>query len=415
MPDDNSTPQPTSTPATGGESASSGADASGGFTEPVEVSGASWAAAHFAAMAKSGGKSANGAPDDRTTIESSVADSSDSGKPSGKTGQTSEEGSDDLPDSTADQSGEVELTPEAAVALVSKLKAAAKDGNFEALLGELGINPDGLKVPSSRFAELRKQQKSIKEQAARDRAQIEGERTQIRTEVARFIEEHKPFAEARDHFKRGDLVRAMEAAFGLPFDKLQERALEQKLAASPEGVMAMTRLEQMEREKALEKQRLDEQKRVERDIAEVSKYCQDLAAELKSAAIDPIVRKAAERPDFPGAVYRAQRHAYQTEGALLTSEEAAKRVLEVVRKAHADWASVFGTVRTDSANSDQTATQSENTDRAGIAPESQQGRRNGVRQKAPPAPPVPKSDAESLAFWRKQMETSLAKDRAARK
>lgn len=264
---------------------------------------------------------------------------------------------------------------------VEDLKKLAADGEWEKLAKALGIDPAGQKLPSNRFAEFRKHQAKERAKLENQRQAIEKRAAEVDQRVSAVIAEYDGFAKAKKAWSEGDVVGAIEAAFGENFDELSEKAVKQKLSQDPEVLKLKRKLELKEKAEQEAQQRAAEEAKRQRQAQEEQKYLTELGNELKTSD-DPIVAKLAEKPNFALQVYRAQLHIHKTEGAYLTSEEAAQRVIEVLRKDVEGLAPLFmpATGGASTANTAEAGTAPQNTAQAGKSPENQRKAPKGVPQ-----------------------------------
>lgn len=138
------------TPAEPKRVAVPGAITSNGFSPPEESRATSFLVKARAEMAaKAAEEAAKAQPDD-----SEAADASDGAS------------EDDVASPDDAGSGQVEKKDGAPSPKVDDLKKLAAEGEWEKLARELGVDPNGQKLPSNRFAEFRKHQ-------AKERAKLE--------------------------------------------------------------------------------------------------------------------------------------------------------------------------------------------------------------------------------------------------
>jgi len=242
---------------------------------------------------------------------------------------------------------------------VDELRELAKTGKFEDLIAKLGIDPKGIKVPASRFAEFRIAQQRERQKIAQQSEALRAREADVQAKIADIKKQFEPLFNARQAYESGDVRGALQTAFGDDFDAIVRRAIEQQAGKDPELIALKRREEQREKEaqkRAHEEQtRAAEAARVKAETAYVERLGGELATDT-----DPLVAKAAKKPDFVRAVYQAQLIRYNGgKGVELTPTEAAQEVLKTIRDAHLSWSEVFGPAGGDSA---------ESTDRGGKSP-----------------------------------------------
>jgi hypothetical protein len=300
---------------------------------------------------------------------------------------------------------------------VNKLAALAKEGKFVELIRELGVDPDGTKVPSDRFAELRKATKREHDKIAGERAAFEATKAEVRQHTEQLVREFGPLVKARAALQEGDLVGALELFAGEDFDKLSEKALRQKLASDPETIKLKRKLEAREKAdedaKKVETQRAAEQRAQQIEAQNLTRVHQAL-----TGSQDPVVQAFADHKDFPNQVMRAWHHFHKTEGLDLTADEAAHKVIDVLRQANADVTrrlTASGGASTESSG--QPATQAENTSRAGISPENQRRRGSVPQVRAAVTLEKPESEMSSeelLEKYKRKLARETTQERLAR-
>jgi hypothetical protein len=271
---------------------------------------------------------------------------------------------------------------------VKELQKLAKDGKYKEVLEALGIEVEGTKIPSDRFAKFRRMQKVEKEKLEARAKQVTQKEQAVNQQVAAVLRDYEGFSKAKRAWDDGDVVGAIEAAFGETLDAISDKALKQKLSSDPEVHKLRRRLETKEQE---EKKAQEEAQRVaaQREQAkQEAAYIENLAESLQTIG-DPTIAKASKKPDFVRAVFNAQMHAFHTEGVELLPDEAAERVIKTLRDAHLSWSEVFGSSSASAENTDETGKQSLHTSQAGRSPESVRKQPKGVplaRAKVTPAP-----------------------------
>jgi hypothetical protein len=92
---------------------------------------------------------------------------------------------------------------------VEALYALAKEGKFDELLKALEIDPKGLEVPSSRYAEFRRLQKSEREKTEKHRQSVLSYEAQVKGKVDAVLRDFAPFVKAKEAWDAGDVVGAI--------------------------------------------------------------------------------------------------------------------------------------------------------------------------------------------------------------
>jgi hypothetical protein len=296
---------------------------------------------------------------------------------------------------------------------VASLVALAKDGKFAEVLKALGVDADGAKVPSDRFAQLRKMQKANQAKLDARAQQLSQREQQLQAHVQQVLADFEPLSKARQALQDGDIVGALELFAGEDLDKLSEKAMRQKLATNPEEIKLRRKLEQHERE---ELQRRDQEMRARQEAAQqqaVQRYLSDVK-EAFLADSNPIYRLLAEEePDFPRAVYAIQVRVSNEEHREITAEEAARLLVDQTMPKVRIWAKLFQSTGDENAeHSGQPTRQAANTARTGKSPATRS--RNGAapeRAQSAGKPLEQYSEDELLAHFKRQLARDAATER----
>lgn len=270
---------------------------------------------------------------------------------------------------------------------VKSLQTLAKDGKYKEVLEALGIEVDGTKLPSDRFAKFRKLQKEEKAKLETRAAQIADKEAKVNQQIQTVLKDYEGLAKAKRAWDEGDIVGAIEAAFGEDLESISDRALKQKLAADPELHKLKRKLEAKEKAEQ-EAQQAAQQAAARRVQAQQEAAYIETLSQTLQATDDPLIAKASKKPDFVRAVFNAQMHTYKTEGLELSADEAAAEVMKTIREAHLSWSEVFGpSTSVSSASTDETGKQSLITSQVGKSPEKQRAPKGVSQVRAAAATP----------------------------
>jgi hypothetical protein len=299
---------------------------------------------------------------------------------------------------------------------VETLQSLAKEGKFAEVLEALGVEVDGTKIPADRFAKFRRMQKAEKAKLDQRAAQITAKEAQVQQQINAVLKDFDGFAKAKKAWDDGDIVGAIEAAFGEPLESISDKALKQKLSSDPELHKLRRKLEAKEKAEKEAQERYQQQRAQQAQQAEVTKYVADLTEALK-ASDDAEIAKAATHKDFARFVYNAQLHAYHTKGVELSQEEAAEQVLETIRADYQAWSDLLnGSGSQNSVDSRPLARQAEITTQAGKSPEKPRKGPKGVslvRATATPVKaPAEMTSEELLAYYKKELARVAREEQA---
>lgn len=422
-------PSPSGGASSGGDSSefsggASGAAAGGGFTEPIDLGTREWSRQHFAKLyagdepATDTQTDKGGSGKDKAKGAAAKVQSGPTETPSAKSAKLPPATIDSEPDADAAQRAEAQAVAEELAdggeVSIAKLEKLARDGKFEEILKHLKVDPNGIRIPSSRFAEFRVKERELRRREDQVKVDHIARDREFSNRLDAVQKTYGKFAEAQKLIDSGDVLGGIEAAFG-SFDAISEAALKQKLAIDPEVEKLKHRERQRERAEREQAEQRQREAAAQSETAEVNRYLGQVKAELGTSD-NAIVQACCDDPEFVSAVYRAQKHEYQTTKKLIDIHEAAEKVLDVVKQAHAKWATRFGSARADNPeSSDQAAIEPENTGGRGTEPGNGRNVRNRtVRQRAPVEAPAAVSDDDSLARWKRQMQAAVEKDRASR-
>jgi hypothetical protein len=319
-------------------------------------------------------------------------------------------------DDASDDDGEEEATapdkpapkPETVKAPdVKALQALAKDGKYKEVLEALGIEVDGTKIPAARFAEFRKMQEKERGKLERRASEVTAKEQAVNQQIQTVLKDYEGFSKAKRAWDEGDVVGAIEAAFGESLDSISDKAMKQKLSSDPEVHRLKRKLELKERqEKELSDRQALEQQAQQR-TAQETKYIESLQTALEESA-DPVIVKACKRKDFKQAVFNAQLHAYRTEGVEITPDEAAERVIETIKEAHLSWSEVFGTTSGAPAeNTVATGKASPITAPAGRSPEKPRAPKTVSQVKARATPDQSLDDLDDETRWKRLRDRAV--------
>lgn len=290
---------------------------------------------------------------------------------------------------------------------VDALKKLAKDGEYEKVLHALGVEPDGTKIPSSRFARFRKLQSKGKAELAAERAKIEARAREVSESVARVQADYAGFAKAKQAFDDGDIVGAIEAAFGEQLDVITDKAVKQKLATDPELVKLKRKLEAKEKAEQEAQRKAQEEAQRASSAAQRTQHIELVRGALKESS-DELLGKLAAHKNFAEQVYSTMLSAYEKDGTELEPDEAAQKVLKVLRSEFEEWAPFLATSGAQSTEVTAGAGKTpSNTDRTGKVPE-KQGRKGVSLTRATAAPAPQRTDLTDEEEW------ALLRDRAIR-
>jgi hypothetical protein len=293
---------------------------------------------------------------------------------------------------------------------VDKLKKLATDGQFEDVLRALGLDPAGIKVPSSRFAEFRQWEKQEKAKIHQASQRVLSEQAEVRSLAQQTVKQFEPFVSAKAAWDKGDVETAIKQAFGADIENFSELAVKQKLGQDPEVTQLKRWKEQQE---AREAERIESEKKSQAEQftqRQRNEYCAALKVELKQA--EPVVAAAVETfDDFPTRVMQLQLEHYEKTGEEMPAEEAGAKLLETVRSNVERWNKVFGVVAPKPLSSDAAATQPLDTARAGTSPAFTA--KKSSKKQAQPAPALPDSELsedEKRAVWKKRIKQAAIED-----
>lgn len=299
------------------------------------------------------------------------------------------------------------------------LQKLAKEGKFAEVLEALGVDIDGAQIPSDRFAKFRKMEKASKAKLEARATQIAQKEQEVAGRINAVLKDYEGFAKAREAWDSGDVVAAIEAAFGESLDAISEKALKQKLSADPELAKLKRKLEVKEKAEQEANQRIQQEQAQKAKATQEAQYIESLKSELSSSD-NPTISRAASHKDFATYVYKAQLHAWKTEGVELSSDQAASKVLKLIRSDYEAWSNLLndGTgSRTNTANTSEPGTSAQNTDRAGKSLE-QPRKPKGVSQQRATAPLAKSTDDmsedELLTYYKKEMTRAATEERMAR-
>jgi hypothetical protein len=287
---------------------------------------------------------------------------------------------------------------------VRNLQKLAKNGQYKEVLEALGIEVDGTKVPSDRFAKFRRMQKAEKDKLeARDK-QVTARESAVQQKIQAVLKDYDGLSKAKRAWDDGDVVGAIEAAFGESLENISDRAMKQKLASDPELFKLKHKLEAKEQAEKQAQEAAQKAAAQREQAQQEARYIDTLQAALEESD-DRIIAKASKRPDFKRTVFNAQMHAYRTEGVELSPDEAASRVMQTIREAHLSWSEVFGPSGSVSTVSTvEAGTSPLITNRAGKSPEKPRSPKGVSPVRAAATPEKPASDLseeELLAKYKK--------------
>lgn len=302
-----------------------------------------------------------------------------------------------------------------------KLKALAKDGKYkdilEAVLKPLGIDIDGTKVPASRFAEFRKMQKAEKAKLAARENQIAQYENQAKERVDAVIKEYEGLAKARKAWADGDVIGALEAAFGEDVDSISDKAIKQKLAQDPELAKLKRKLELKEKQEAEEAEKLRLEREKQAHAKAEAQYIGQLREALKESE-DATISKLSAYKDFADQVYRCQLHFYRTENRELTPDQAAQKVLQVIRSSYEEITPYLVTGGTQTTvTTDGAGKEPQSTIQAGRSPGTQRTPKGVPQARAASTPAkstADMSEAELWAHYRDKLRREAAQERLAK-
>jgi hypothetical protein len=303
------------------------------------------------------------------------------------------------------------IVPEAKSLDSAKVKQLILDGDFDQLMKLVEVNPEGLKVPSSRYAEFRRWEKTEKAKLATVQGQAQTalraahEKEREVQELARkAVKDVEGLYEARRAWEAGD-IDGMLKAFGTSLEEFTEHATKQRLGQDPR----VTALERKLIEKEKAEQQLQEQRKKELEEQTTrqqrAQYCGLLRDELKTSDDPAIVAAVSELQDFSERVMALQLDRYNRTGEELTSFDAASELLSGFRQQHERMTKILGVVASQPQSSDADAITPLNTDLAGKAPATSN------RSKAPKPPP---RDERKLTWEERKAKLAADLERARR-
>ena len=325
--------------------------------------------------------------------------------------ETTEDTSEVKPEAKTEPKTTTESKPVAPLPDVKNLQTLAKDGKYKEVLEALGIEVDGAKIPSDRFAKFRKLQKEERGKLEARATAIAEKEAKVNQQITTVLKDYEGLAKAKRAWDDGDVVGAIEAAFGEDLESISDRALKQKLASDPELHKLKRKLEAKEKAEQEQAEQARQQQAQRVKSQQELQYLQTLGTELQ-AAEDSTIAKAAKIPSFVRSVMNAQLHVYRTQGVELSADDAAADVLKTIRDAHLSWSEVFGPSGSASTeNTVATGKQSLITDRTGKSSEKPKTRGvSQVRATASPAVPDSALSSEDLLAKYKKKLTQAARE-----
>jgi hypothetical protein len=302
-------------------------------------------------------------------------------------------------------------------ASISELQALAKEGKFDEVVRKLGLDPDGMKVPSSRYAEFRKFEIREKAKLAQAAEVITREKAEVQALAKQTVAQVEPLIQAKKAWDDGNIEHALKLAFGADLEKFSEAAMKQKLGEDPR----VTRLErELEQRRKADEETAETRRKAEAEQVEAGRkreYLAALTVELKQGSEgpegrvpNPIIVAACEVfNDFPEQVMRLQLETYNQTREELTPEEAAGTLLERIRPWLDRWQKVLGAGSQNSETSVEAATEPPDTIQAGKSPVKPPQKGPKV-QPAPPKPVETMSESERMAHYTKLMQAAARED-----
>lgn len=267
------------------------------------------------------------------------------------------------------------------------LRSLAKDGKFTEILEQLGVDPEGLNIPSSRFAEFRKQQKKAEERIAAREDTLRKRDAEFQTVLSQALSQVEPLTRAKELYEKGDVVGALSKAFGDKFETVMDHALRQQSGKDPELISLRRKEEQREREAKEQREREAQHRSTAAQRAKEAQYVSQLSEEFKT--LGGGLEAAAEIQGLSERVMRYQLDQYNAGKDVPETEQALRSVLtETAIENHNRVGKVLARLYPEkfrgvdatggaqaSANTDRTGRTSSNTDPAGRSPELGKGRK----------------------------------------
>lgn len=293
-----------------------------------------------------------------------------------------------------------------------KVAALLKAGDWEGALKLAGVDPEGTKIPASRWAEFRKHEKEFREKARVTELRLQQRDNEVRNLAATVAKQFEPFQLAKKAWDSGNIEDAIKHAFGADLTEFSELAVKHKLGQDPE-VIALKRWK-AEQEKAAQERAEAEAKALaeQTTAAQRREYCAALAIELKDAGAT-IAAAAETFPDFTQRVMQIQLDAYNKSGEELSAAEAAGKLIDQLKPWLEKWSKVMGVGATPNPqSSDGAATTLQSTAQAGKSPEKSE-KQFTPKKKAQPAPPVPDADFDDeqrRKAWKQRLIVAARED-----
>jgi hypothetical protein len=204
------------------------------------------------------------------------------------------------------------------------LEAGDIDSAFEAAFGK---KPHDFKIDSRRWEEWRKagirQKQALETKRKEDTGALDAERRNVEQTIARAKQVYGPMVEAKKLFEAGDVMGAVQAAFGVDINGLQKRALAQFHGKNPEIEKLRAEIQEEKRARAeleqAQRSKADESALAERRAA----HKQKIKATLAEGG-DPEIAELANRPGFVHRVFQIQAQHYDADtDETVTIEDAA--------------------------------------------------------------------------------------------
>lgn len=214
------------------------------------------------------------------------------------------------------------------------LEAGDLDGAFEAAFGK---KPHDFKIDPRRWEEWRKagqrQKRELAERKARDEAEIADKRRTFSEELAEARRMFGPLAEAAKLYKAGDVVGAIQRAFGDDINAFQKKALAQFHGKNPEVEALRRELEEERRSKTESERKERERREAEESRRAIQNYREQLRAELIEGG-DPVLARLAVQDAFILRVWQIKRERFDFDSrtTVSTSEAAAMARRELVER-----------------------------------------------------------------------------------
>lgn len=255
---------------------------------------------------------------------------------------------------------------------VEQLKRFAKEGDAASVLKALGFDKSE-KVAAKHWADFRERSRKIKSELDARTQTVASKEQELQSLASTLEQRYSGFAEAKKLYDAGDLIGALQAAFGeQDIDKFASDVVKLKVSRDPEAHRKLLALERKDKEREEQARKLAEQQAQQQAQQEHAQreraYLQSMHGAL--AKTQPELIQRAEKTGKLGglltAIMNIQKSEYEATGEELSHDEA----LERFSQHHSVWGSVL-------AKPDQSGSTTATPDQPGSTAE-RQGRRRAV-------------------------------------